>query len=374
MKVLYVWLPVVAVIALAFSGYLFSGLIGMTFAAVAFPLYRRLHQWLHSPRGLRVPVAQARALAAIATESIVLLSLVVGLVLPALVVYRNRALLVSHVLSLYGQTMDWSQAEVAALENRLVVDDTVLSDSKAALAHLGTPLEGLRSLFNGTDSLLPFLARSATLLAVAGVHLLVMVLIMHVSLLHGPDFWEHLLEHTSDGWLVTLQQLGQRAREVLRATYLVHGLTAVVAFAIALPVFWFILGPPNFFLAAVLCFLFQLIPFLGSSILIVAMGAYYLMERQPMRGWDCLLVALPLVAGVPDLVVRPLLARVMGRMMGVTMLIGLVAGLEAFGPSGFVLGPLALELFVCFSAIMLYGPANAGTYGYPPRTGLERPD
>jgi predicted PurR-regulated permease PerM len=252
-----------------------------------------------------------------------------------------------------------------------VVSDGILSDGKASVAAIGTPLDGLRRALNDPDALLPFLIHTASFLAVAGVHVLVLLLIMHVSLLNGPDFWEHILEHASETWIVTLQKMGQRAREVLRATYIVHGLTAVVAFAMALPVFWFILGPPNFFLAAVLCFVFQLIPFLGSSVLVVAMVFYYFLEGQPMRAWECLFIALPLVAGVADLVVRPMLARSMGKILGVTMLIGFMAGMEAFGTAGFVLGPLVLELFVCFTAIMLYGPAYESTYLYPPREGLE---
>jgi len=250
----------------------------------------------------------------------------------------------------------------------------ILPGSKADAAAAQTPLAGLKQVLFDPTSLLPLAVRTLTSLAVASVHVMVLLLIMHVSLLHGPDFWEHILEHTPPRWLVTLQRLGQRAKEVLKATYVVQGLTALAAFLTALPVFWFIVGRPNVLLAAVLCGGFQLVPFLGSGFFVLGLAAYFLLQGQDGKGWECLFVALPLVAGVADLVVRPALARSWGRISGVTMLIGFVAGMEAFGIAGFVLGPLFLELFVCFTAIMLYGPAYKESYLYPARTGLEKVD
>ncbi|HTB21816.1 MAG TPA: AI-2E family transporter [bacterium] len=372
MKALYIWLPVVGVIAVAFSGYLYSGLIGLTFAVVAYPLYKKLKGIAHAPRRLGMSLVQSRNFAAFVTEFVVLAAVIVGLFLPLLVLYRNRDLLVTHGLAFYGQTMDWSKAQMAALECRLT--QHVSAAPLATGAPSGMPLEGLRALILDPASLLPLALRTVSSLAVASVHLMVLVMIMHVSLLHGPDFWEHILEHTPPKWLVTLQRLGQRAKEVLKATYVVQGVTALAAFLAALPVFWFILGRPNFLLAAVLCGVFQLIPFLGSGFLVLGLAAYFFLEGETTRSWECLFVALPLVAGLADLVVRPTLARTWGRISGITMLIGFVAGMEAFGIAGFVLGPLFLELFVCFTAIMLYGPAYKASYLYPARTGLEKVD
>lgn len=374
MKALYIWLPVVGIIGLAFSGYLYSGLIGLTFAVVAYPIYRRLRGWVHGShrRGLRM--GQARNLAAFLTEFIVMAAVILGLFLPSMVLYKNRTLLVTHCLTFYGQSMDWSKAQISVLENRLSVNGLIMADGKGIIGAATTPLSGLKQVLFDPTSMLPLAVRTVTGLAVASVHLMVLLLIMHVSLLHGPDFWEHILEHTPSRWLVTLQRLGQRAKEVLKATYVVQGVTALVSFVTAIPVFWIILGPPNFFLAAVLCGLFQLIPFLGSGFFLLGLVAYFFLQGQTVRAWECLFLAFPLVAGVADLVVRPYLARSWGRISSVTMLIGFVAGMEAFGLAGFVLGPLFLELFVCFTAIMLYGPAYKESYLYPARTGLEKVD
>lgn len=374
MKALYIWLPVVGVIAIAFSGYLYSGLIGLTFAVVAYPLYKKLRDLAHGHRRLGLSILQARNLAAFVTECLVIAAVILGLFLPFLVLYRNRDLLVTHGLAFYGQSMDWSKIRMAALESRLTQHVSSPPLATAVPAGTGTLLDWLKALVLEPASLLPLALRTLTSLTVASVHLMVLILIMHVSLLHGPDFWEHILEHTPAKWRITLQRLGQRAKEVLKATYVVQGVTAVAAFLAALPVFWFILGRQNFLLAAVLCGLFQLIPFLGSGFLVLSLAGYFFLEGQTTRSWECLFVALPLVAGLADLVVRPILARTWGRISGVTMLIGLVAGIEAFGIAGFVMGPLFLELFVCFTAIMLYGPAYKASYLYPARTGLEKVD
>jgi predicted PurR-regulated permease PerM len=83
------------------------------------------------------------------------------------------------------------------------------------------------------------------------------------------------------------------------------------------------------------------------------MTLYFFVGGQTDRAWLCLVVAFPLVVGVPDLIIRPLLARSQGKINALTMMIGFMAGIEAFGPAGFVLGPLILELFVCFTGMML---------------------
>jgi predicted PurR-regulated permease PerM len=163
---------------------------------------------------------------------------------------------------------------------------------------------------------------------------------------------------------------------VLRSVYLNHGLTAIAAFLLAVPVFWLIIGPPYFFLAAVLVGIFQFIPLLGSSVLVAGLTAYFFIVGPCWKAWMCVFVAIPLVVGVPDLVIRPALARYHGRISPFTMLIGFLMGLEAYGLAGFVLGPLFLELFVCVTGIMLYGPttnAHAGNVWFPCLTKAKDP-
>jgi predicted PurR-regulated permease PerM len=354
-KPLYIWLLAVLALCLLFIPYVTGALIGVTLGVALFPLYRHLAEWFYALAPLKLDVQRARVLGATATGLATVLVLCVGLLMPALVLYKNSAFLTAKGLALYQHGRAWGQERLKDFSRR----HGGWAGQGGAGAGLDPaasagPLEDL--LANPGPLLMPLALRTLGSAAAWGVQLMVMLLILHVTLLYGPGLWAHLLAHAPPAWRWVLQRLGSRARDVLRASYFVHGLTAIAAFLIAVPVFWVVAGPPYYFLAAVLAGIFQFVPFLGSVVLVAGMTLYYFFNGNESAGWLCLLLAFPLVVGVPDLVVRPALARSQGHVSGFTMLIGFMAGLEAFGLAGFVLGPLLVQLFVSFTAIMLYGP------------------
>jgi predicted PurR-regulated permease PerM len=353
LKTLYVWLAASALIALLFSPYIYCALIGLTLAVVAFPAFSALNRRL-SPR---LSAERARDAAAFVTEAGVVLVIVFGILFPILVFFSNREFLACKALALYRHAMEWGQGQMSAMGRRLDFPAWMRLDgpSSAGSGDAAAPVT-LRDLFENPAPLLPIALRTLGSLADLIVRLVVLVLIMHACFLHGPGLWRHILEHAAPRWKNPLRRMGERAREVLMATYVIHGLTALSAFAIALPVFWAIVGMPYFFLAAVLAGLLEFLPFMGSGMLILGMALYYFFTGQPEKGWLSCLLAWPLVSGIPFFLVRPALARSRARTSPTTMLIGFLAGLEAFGVAGFVLGPLALELFVTFTKMMLYGP------------------
>ena len=128
---------------------------------------------------------------------------------------------------------------------------------------------------------------------------------------------------------------------MLLAVCLVHGLTAMCAFLLALPVFWLVVGPKHFMLLAMLAGFFQLIPLLGSITLVGILNVYLFASGQTVAGWECLLIAVPLVVGVPDLLVRPYLSQRYGKVHGATMLAGFIIGIEVSRPAGLCAGPPA---------------------------------
>lgn len=383
-KVTLLWLSVVALIGLVFSSYLHTMLIGLTLAVVLYPLYLNVLSFCKKHFGGFLSARSLITLSANITEITALLVFVVGLLLPAMVILNNRHFLADRSMALYQEGLDWARSEKTTLSRWMDVPGWVDNEPSAAPAgaFAGTaaavPMagpartgvgavavadqdknRGLGNLNQLMSNLPPLggLAYNAALCIGAGIiRMLVLMMIVHVALLYGRDLWGHIEDHTPQPWRYVIDQLGLRSREVLRAVYLHHGLTAVAAFLIAIPVFWVIFGQPYFFLAAVLAGLFQFIPLLGSSVLVTGMTCYLFLAGEPGRAWLCIFLALPLVVGVPDLVIRPTLARYQGRISPFTMLIGFMVGLEVMGPAGFVLGPLVLELFVCFTAIMLYGP------------------
>jgi predicted PurR-regulated permease PerM len=350
-KMLNIWLVAAALVGLLFSPFLCCALVGLTLAVVLFPLHRKLAV-LFERHGTKASRLRARNLSALVTELAALLVIVFGLCIPTLILYHNRHFLADKSIALYQRSLDWGAEQKRALGDWMDLQEPDTAVDAAEVAGPGN----LKQLVDSLPPLGPLALQTAGAAVLWSVKLLVMLLILHVSLLFGPELWGHIVGHVPGPWDKVLLRLGLRAQVVLRGVYLLHGLTAVAAFLIAVPVFWFILGPPYFFLAAVLAGLFQFIPLLGSVVLVTAMTVYFFVGGEALRGWECLCLAFPLVVGVPDLVIRPALARTQGMISPFTMLIGFTAGIGAFGPAGFVLGPLILELFVTFTRILLEGP------------------
>ena len=174
-------------------------------------------------------------------------------------------------------------------------------------------------------------------------------LVLHFLLIHGPGFWRDMLSRSPSAWQGTLTALSARARTVVMATFVVHGLTALSAFLLALPVFWLIIGTKYFVLAALFAGICQFIPLVGSFTLISFMTLYFFAKGGLTQGCECLFFGFPFIVGVPDMIIRPYLAGRFGKIRALTMLLGFVVGLEVFGPLGFVLGPLLLDMIIQFT-------------------------
>lgn len=357
-KALNIWLLAAVVLGLLFCPYVHCVLIGLTLAVVLFPLYQRVGLFCSRLAWLKLSKGGTANLAAMLAELTAITVLAVGILLPALVLYHNRVSLLQKGIVLYQNSVAWAQVQRETLGQDLEAEGWIELDEEQAdrsTAAASAPEPTGKSLLDSLPPWSTLAIQTASGLLLCAVRLMVMLLVVHAALLYGPDLWGHILSNAPTSWRTALEHLAQRAKDMLRAIYVIHGLTAVAAFVIAVPVFWFILGRPYFFLAAVLAGFFQFIPLLGSVVLVSSMTLYFFAAGQGDKGWICLLLAFPLVVGVPDLIIRPALVRSQGRVSPFTMMIGFMTGVEAFGPSGFVLGPLFLELFVCFTGIMLYG-------------------
>jgi predicted PurR-regulated permease PerM len=139
--------------------------------------------------------------------------------------------------------------------------------------------------------------------------------------------------------------LGRRIRETLFAIYILQAATAVATFLVALVVF-FALGYPYFLTLAVLSALLQFVPVVGPSFLIALLAVVHLIAGDPARAATVAVVAGLAVAWLPDVVVRPRLARETADLSGSLYFVGFVGGLLTLGPVGVIAGPLAVAVVV----------------------------
>lgn len=121
------------------------------------------------------------------------------------------------------------------------------------------------------------------------------------------------------------------------ATALVQGVLVGVAFAIV--------GLPSPIVFAVLAALFALVPMVGPTVIWVPAVVALFMQQRWFAGiflfaWGALVVALI------DNVLYPLLVSARARVGTLTVFIGVLGGVAAFGTIGALLGPLVLALVI----------------------------
>lgn len=137
--------------------------------------------------------------------------------------------------------------------------------------------------------------------------------------------------------------LNDRFRSTLFAIYVLQAATAAGTFVIALP-FFFLLGYDYPITLATLCAVLQFLPIVGPSILIALLAIYHLVAGQVMLAVTVFVAGAFLVGWLPDLLIRPRLARETTHLPGSLYFIGFVGGLLTLGPIGVIAGPLAVGL------------------------------
>jgi predicted PurR-regulated permease PerM len=149
----------------------------------------------------------------------------------------------------------------------------------------------------------------------------------------------------------TAKALDRRTRETLFAIYVLQAATALGTFLIALPVF-VLLGYDYPVALATVAAILQFLPIVGPSILLFGLGAYHLAVGELVRG---VLVAVGggfFVAWLPDVLIRPRLARETTNLPGSLYFVGFVGGLLSLGPIGVIAGPLVVALVIEVASVL----------------------
>jgi predicted PurR-regulated permease PerM len=341
-------------------------LVALTLAVVCRPVYEKLYRLLTRFQVLKSRGAMARGLSSFITQILGAFFVLVCVLAPLWVLSRNRNVILEAAEGASAGAREWSRAKIQALGVRLDIPEwtafaqlPVRGEAEApagvGILHEEPVQATVVDMLSHPAPFLPSALRTLGGWASGLGQLMFLFMALHFMLLHGPDFWQGILESSPEAWRPTFAHLAVRGRTVLVATCMVHGLTALSAFFLALPVFWLVLGAKHCLLMAMLAGFFQFIPLLGSATLLCLITVYFFATGLLREGWICLMVGFPLLVGLPDLLVRPYLAQRFGRVHSMTMLAGFITGIEVFGPLGFVLGPLLLDLIVQFTGQVLRG-------------------
>ena len=231
------------------------------------------------------------------------------------------------------------------------------------LAHLGISTSSLSErLEAGAGEIASQSARIATALAsgtfAALLGLFFAVLAMHLVLLH----WSRMVsatvrvsplqpEHTR-ALLNEFRRVGRQTVAGTVVTGLAQGLLAAIGYWISgvpLPIF--------FGIATALA---SLIPAVGTLLIWIPAGVYLIAIDHPARAVIELAWGALMVVGFCDYVIRP---RMVGDAAMPTLLvfIGLFGGLEAFGLSGLILGPVLMAVAVAVLRLYAHDNRSQGT-------------
>lgn len=190
------------------------------------------------------------------------------------------------------------------------------------------------------------LARSFALaVPVLALKLTVFVMVVFALLSRTAETHRELIGVVPHAYRNVIRSLSRRARATLFGIYVLQAATAAGTFLIAL-VFFLLLGYPYFLTLAVLAALLQFLPVIGPSVLIVLLAVTHLLVGDPARAALVFVTGTLLVGWLPDVLIRPKLARGTADLPGSLYFVGFVGGLLTLGPVGVIAGPLAVALVV----------------------------
>lgn len=328
-----------ALVALALLGLLLYRILQPFFAPIAWALFiafllHPLHGWLTRRLGGRPSVSAA--LLTLATL-LLLLGPLTGL----------AAAFVAQVTELlrYAQALaaEHRPAQPSDLASLPVLGPTVvwLQDSFGiSLAQIqGWAAEGARTVLKALASL----GREAALGALGTVvGFIMMMFILFFAIRDGRAMFADLRALVPMSAIERARLFGHLA-SVTRAMVYGTGVTALVQ-GVLIGIGFALTGLPSPVVFGVLAALFALVPMAGTPF--VWVPAVIVLAVQDRWYAAIFLLVLGTVVSTIDNVLRPLLVSGRAQVGALTVFIGVLGGVSAFGPIGVVLGPLIIALVI----------------------------
>ncbi|WP_265112500.1 AI-2E family transporter [Halosolutus halophilus] len=185
----------------------------------------------------------------------------------------------------------------------------------------------------------------ASALPVLAIKFALFVILLFALLLKGDAAGRAAVAPVPHGYRDVVYALAKRARETLYAIYVLQLASSVATLVVGYPVF-FALGYDMAFSLALIAAILQFVPIIGPSLLVVPIAIYHVTAGELVAATLVGVFGLVLVGWLPDVAVRPRLARRSAGLPGSLYFVGFTGGLFTLGPIGIVVGPLIVAVFV----------------------------
>lgn len=281
----------------------------LTFVYVLYPTRQRLVSHGTSPR------VAAGALTAVAAGGVLALFAPVALVL-----YQRRSAIIDFFRTLPARI------------DLTVGGFTYVLELQSAVPAVRTSLSDL--------------AVTATSVAPVLVMKLFLFAFLVYALLYKPGGVRSLVfRAVSEDVQTELLAYHDRIRDTLYGLYFVQAATGVLTFVLALPVFY-LLGYDAFFSLSVIAGIFQFVPIIGPSVVVVSLAAVQVALGNAPQAALLLVLGLVVIGFLPDAVLRPRLAKYSAGMPASLYFVGFLGGVLTVGAVGIIAGPLVLSILV----------------------------
>jgi predicted PurR-regulated permease PerM len=185
----------------------------------------------------------------------------------------------------------------------------------------------------------------ASSLPVLAIKFALFVILLFAVLYEGDAAGRAAVAPVPRAYRDVVYALAKRARETLYAIYVLQLATSVTSLLIGYPLFW-LLGYEMAFTLALFAAILQFVPIIGPSLLILPIAFYHVAAGELVAAALVAVLGVGLVAWLPDVTVRPRLARRSAGLPGSLYFVGFTGGLFTLGPIGIVVGPLIVAVFV----------------------------
>jgi predicted PurR-regulated permease PerM len=303
-------------------------LLSVTFAVVVMPLKKKLNRRFGAPLS-----------AVMTTITVFALLLVLGLFVAG-ILYRN---------------VDYFMATTESIAS-------VIGEIQAGNFDFFPfiPAESVQEWLDaGLAGGLEYLAAQA--FAVPGFFLraITFFLVLYLAVLFGEKVYAEILQRLPDRLCHAVGEISARSVDMLYAIYVVEVIVAAITFFIAIP-FFSLLGYDRVLFFSFITGVFQLVPVIGPSFIMVLLALLAVIEGDIVRAVLVIAVGYPVVAAFPDAYLRPVLMGGRTGISPVVLWIGIFGGLHVMGLVGFVFGPLILTWVMTIYRIIIEATGPVG--------------